>query len=133
MISSLAHPKPRSYNVRMARILPRSLADIRHLLLALLALLAVGLVLRMGAGCEAMAATPAMPMAMQSHCAEMPAKPGKPIRSDVATCALCIALPNAVVTKASVAPLVAIAPVAGLHDRLAGLSGAPAPPPPKIA
>ncbi|WP_157136946.1 hypothetical protein [Sphingomonas sp. PAMC 26617] len=114
----------------MARILPRSLADIRHLLLALLA---VGLVLRMGAGCEAMAATPAMPMAMQSHCAGMPAKPGKPIKSDVATCALCIALPDATVTKASVAPLVAMAPVAGLYDRLAGLSGAPAPPPPKIA
>ncbi|KQN25805.1 hypothetical protein ASE86_06275 [Sphingomonas sp. Leaf33] len=114
----------------MARVLPRYLADIRHLLLALLA---VGLVLRMGAGCEAMAATPAMPMAMQSHCAEMPAKPGKPIKADAAACALCIALPDAAVTKANVPLLVAIAPIAGLYDGLAGLSGGPAPPPPKIA
>jgi hypothetical protein len=114
----------------MPRILPRSLANIRHLLLALLA---VGLVVRMGAGCEAMAATPATPAAHQAHCADSPAKPDRPAKSDVAACALCIALPDAAVAKVGTSPLVGIEPVAVLTDRLAGLAGGPAPPPPKIA
>ena len=114
----------------MARILPRSLADIRHLLLALLV---VGLVLRMGGGCEAMAATPPMPIATQAHCADMPAKPGKPIKPDVATCALCITLPGSSQSKVASQRLPTMAPLASLTDRLAGLAKGPAPPPPKIA
>jgi hypothetical protein len=114
----------------MARILPLSIANVRHLLLALLA---IGLVLRMGASCEAMAATLQAPAAHNSHCADMPAKPDKPVKSDVAACALCIALPDAATPRvASVIPVTAD-PVAALSDRLSGLSGGPAPPPPKIA
>lgn len=112
----------------MARFL--SLANVRHLLLALLA---VGLVLRIGAGCEATAAVADAPAAHQTHCVDMPAKPDKPVKSEVATCALCIALPDAAVHKVGAAPLVAMQPVAALQNRLAGLAGGPAPPPPKIA
>jgi len=114
----------------MARILPRSLTNVRHLLLTLLTL---GLVLRMGGTCEAMAATPATPAAISAHCADMPTKPGKPVKSEVATCALCIALPDATVAKVDATPFISMQPVAALQDRLAGLAGGPAPPPPKIA
>jgi hypothetical protein len=116
--------------MNMARVLPLSLANVRHLLLALLA---VALILRLGGACEAMAATPATPAVQMSHCADMPAKPDKPTRADVSACALCVALPDPGIAKVANAPLVAIAPVAALLDRLAGLSAAPAPPPPKIA
>ncbi|WP_454884639.1 hypothetical protein [Sphingomonas oryzagri] len=114
----------------MARILPRSLANVRHLLLALIA---IGLVLRMGAGCEAMAATPSAPAAHQAHCADMPAKPGKPIKADAAACALCVALPDASIATIGTALAPTVQPVASLSYRLAGLVGGPAPPPPKIA
>jgi len=113
----------------MARILPR-FANLPQLLLALLT---IGLVLRLGVGCEAMAATPPTLAIQQSHCADMPAKPCKAHRTDAAACALCIALPDAAIAKVSSAPLVGIEPFPALDDRLAGLSGAPAPPPPKIA
>ena len=115
--------------MEMARFLPRSLLSVRHLLLALLA---IGLVLRMGTGCEAMAATPAAPAAHQSHCADMPAKPDKPVKSDVAACALCIALPDAMAAKVGSATLVAVESIAARPNHLSGLSGGPAPPPPKI-
>lgn len=114
----------------MARILALSFAKVRHLLMAMLA---IALVLRMGAGCEAMAATPSGPAAHQAHCADMPAKPDKPTKSDVAACALCIALPDAVAAKVGTAHLAAMGPVASLTNRFVGLAGGPAPPPPKIA
>lgn len=112
------------------RILPRSLANVRHLLLALLA---IGLVLRMGGGCEAMAATPAATAAHQAHCANMPARPDKPTKSNVAACALCIALPDRVPVNQEAALLASMEPVASLCDRLVSLTSGPAPPPPKIA
>lgn len=110
------------------RVPPLSLANVRHLLLALLA---IGLVLRVGGTCEAMAAPPPTPAAHQSHCADMPSKPDKPLNSDVAACALCVALPDATGAKVDSTTLVAAAPVAALPDRLTGHSGGPAPPPPK--
>ena len=114
----------------MARILPRSPTAVRHFLLALLA---IGLVLRMGGACEAMAASFAAPAVHEPHCADMPAKPDKPITSNAAACALCIALPDAASPRVASAILPAADPVAALPNRLTGLSGGPAPPPPKIA
>lgn len=113
----------------MAGTIPRSFPQVRRLLMVLLA---IGLVLRIGGGCETMAAAPSMPAAHQARCAEMPAKPDNPVKSDIAACALCIALPDAALAKVSAAPLVVTQPVAALHDRLAGLASGPAPPPPKI-
>ena len=114
----------------MAGLLPRHVATARHLLLALLAM---AFVFRMGAACEAMAATPSGPAAYQEHCADMPAKSGKPVKSDVAACALCVALPCPPPAKVATVPLTALQPVAELPDTLAGLAVGPAPPPPKIA
>jgi hypothetical protein len=114
----------------MARISALSLANVRHLLLALLA---IGLVLRVGGACEAMAATPSMPVAHQGHCADMPAKPNKPMKSDVAACALCIALPDAAAAKVGSSFLVTVEPTVALIEPLPGLAGGPSPPPPKIA
>ncbi|MBB5714969.1 hypothetical protein [Sphingomonas aerophila] len=111
--------------------MPRALPsfDLRRILLALLAL---GLVLRMGAGCDAMAA-PLKPAAQQSHCTDMPAKPDKPLKMDAAACALCVTLPGATPASYGVA-----VPAAGASDPsrpllLAGLAGGPAPPPPRAA
>ena len=110
----------------MARILPRSLANVRHLLLALLAL---GLVLRMGAGCEAMAAVATTSVAQQSHCADMPGKSGMPAKIDAAACALCAALPDTAPAAIGAPPLVTAEHSAGLSEPLADLAGGPAPPP----
>ena len=109
--------------------MPLSLTNLRHLLLALLA---VALVLRLGGACEAMAATPATSAVQMPHCAEMPAKPNKHTKVDVSACALCVALPDPAVGEVGATQFIAVAPVAALSDRLAGLSGAPAPPPPKM-
>ena len=114
----------------MACILPRSLTNLRQLLLALLA---IGLVLRMGSGCEAMAATSTTPAAHQSHCADVPNKPDKPIKGFVAACALCGALPYAAPTTTEDVLFDAMEHSSTPPNRLAGLSTAPAPPPPKIA
>ena len=114
----------------MARILPRSPTAVRHFLLALLA---IGLVLRMGGACEAMAAPLAAPAAHKPHCADMPAKPDKPIKSNAAACALCIALPDVTAPRVASATPSAVDPVAALPNRVTGRSGGPAPPPPKIA
>jgi hypothetical protein len=113
----------------MALIRPKFLENVQHLLLALLV---VALVLRIGGACEAMAATPATSAVQMSHCADMPPNSDKPHKADIAACALCIALPEASIAKVGTTPFVAIAPVAALFDRLAGLSGAPTPPPPKM-
>ncbi len=113
----------------MARILPRSLANARHLLLALLA---VAFVLRIGGACEAMAATPSAPAAHQAHCADLPGKPDKPVKSEAA-CASCIALPVAAPSRDGATSLATISPLASLTDTLAGLASGPAPPPPKSA
>ena len=105
-------------------------ANVRHLLLALLA---IGLVLRMGAGCEALAAVPTTTVAAASHCEGMPASPGKPMKADLGSCALCYALPDAMVAKDRSMAHVGIDPVAAPAGGLVGMDGAPAPPPPKIA
>ncbi|RYD66656.1 MAG: hypothetical protein EOP58_05000 [Sphingomonadales bacterium] len=117
----------RTYKVGMARILPRSLANARHLLLALLA---IAFVLRIGGACEAMAATPSAPAAHQAHCEDLPGKPDKP---DAAACASCVALPVAIPARAGATSLATLSPVASLTDTLAGLASGPAPPPPKSA
>jgi hypothetical protein len=114
----------------MARVLSRSLANVRHVLLGLLAL---GLVLRVGGTCEAMAATPAMPGSHQTHCTDVPAQPDKPLKGDIASCGLCIALPDgtaAVIGTASAPPMAAFAVLA---DRLTSRAAGPASPPPRIA
>lgn len=128
MTASAVALRTQSQNTRMARVLPRSPTNVRRFLLKLLAL---GLVLRIGGACEEMVATPTA-AAHQSHCADMPTKPGKPAKTDVTTCALCVALPNAALATVDTVPPVAIKPLALNNDRLAGLTGGPAPPPPKI-
>ncbi|GAA0732234.1 hypothetical protein [Sphingomonas japonica] len=114
----------------MARILPRSLANARHLLLGLLA---IAFVLRIGGACEAMAAIPSAPAAHEVHCADLPGKPDKPVKSDAAACASCVALPVAIPARAGATSLATLSPVASLTDTLAGLASGPAPPPPKSA
>ncbi|WP_445192623.1 hypothetical protein ACT009_01410 [Sphingomonas sp. Tas61C01] len=109
---------------------PLSIANIRHVLLALLA---IGLVLRMGAGCEALAAVPTTTSAAASHCDTMPATPGKPMKVNLASSALCYALPDAAGTKDSPAKPRALEPIASPIGGLFRLDGAPAPPPPKVA
>ena len=119
-----------SYTTDMMRIRALSFADLRHLLLALVAF---ALVFRMAGACEAMAATPPAPAATEAHCADMPAKPGKPVKSDVAACAFCGALPD---TSSQAAARIAIKPqghVPTPHADVAGITGGPAPPPPKTA
>lgn len=114
----------------MARILPRFVPSMQHLLLVLLAL---GLVVRMGAGCEAMAAKGAATAAHQTHCADMPAKPAKPVKTDLAACALCAALPDTAPAPVEAFGFVLPEHVSTPPARLAGLIGGPAPPPPRIA
>ena len=114
----------------MARIRTLSPWDMRHLLMALLA---IALVLRLGGGCEAMAATPTTPAAHKAHCADTPAKPAKPAGWDRAVCGLCIALPDGAIAKVGATSGVPLEPTAGLRGRLVGLERGPAPPPPKIA
>lgn len=114
----------------MARTLPFSIAHVRQLLLALLA---IGLVLRMGAGCEAFAAVPTATVAAASHCDTTPAAPGKPMKADPASCALCYALPDAAATNDRLATPCGLDPLASPTGGLVGRNGAPAPPPPKIA
>jgi hypothetical protein len=114
----------------MARILPRSMPGIRHLLLALLA---VGLVMRLGAGCEAMAAV-AVPVAVgDTHCADMPAHPDKPAKLSPSICALCAALPDATPAAAATPCLEKMLLDAAPIAQLAGLDFGPAPPPPRVA
>lgn len=114
----------------MVRFLATSRPNVRHVLLTMLAL---GLVLRVGGACEAMAATQPVAAALQTHCADMPAKPDKPVKSEVATCAPCVALPDAAVAQVAMTSIISIEPVPALQERLAGLAGGPPPPPPKIA
>lgn len=114
----------------MARILPRSCLTIRHLLLTLIA---IGLVMRVGSACEAMAAIPAEPAAHHADCADMPVKADKATKSDVTACALCMALPGSVSETIGTSLLPALEPAAGLSDIFAGLASGPAPPPPKMA
>jgi len=114
----------------MARLLPPYLANVRHLLVALLA---IGLVLRLGSACEAMAATPAAPAAHQSHCADMPAKPDKPVKSEAAACAMCVTLPAKLTAPAANVYVATANHTQARQHRLAGMSGGPAPPPPRIA
>ena len=110
------------------RVLPS--INLRWLMLALLAL---GLVLRMSAGCEAMAAVPIAPAAHQSHCADMPAKPAKSVEAASADCALCAAMPDGVAPHAATSTYTEVEPTSIGPVRLAGLAGGPAPPPPRIA
>lgn len=114
----------------MACVLPTSFASLRHLLLALLA---IGLMLRMGAACEAMAAMPQAPAAHQSHCADMPAGSDKPAKAVSSDCALCVALPDAAAPRAHPTTYVQVEPVGARSVRLTSIAGGPAPPPPKIA
>lgn len=114
----------------MARVLPTSVASVRHLLLAVLA---IGLVLRMGAGCEATAATPQAPAAHQSHCADMPAKQGKHADARNCACVACPAMGDPARAPAANAFLVTLKPVAAPLAVMTGLPGGPAPPPPRIA
>lgn len=114
----------------MVRVLPRSLVNLRHLLVALLA---IGLVLRLGGACEAMAATPAAPAAHQSHCADMPAKPDKPVKFDTAACAMCVTLPAKLTAPAANVYVATADHAHAKPHRLAGTSGGPAPPPPRTA
>lgn len=103
-------------------------ANVRQLLLALLT---IGLLLRMGAGCEAMAAKPEATAAAASHCDSVPAGLGKPMKVDPANCAFCHAVPDAAATKDRPAMPRAFAPITYPIGDLVGLNGAPAPPPPK--
>ena len=114
----------------MACVPPRSLTNLRQLLLALLA---IGLALRMGAGCEAMAATPTTPAAHRSHCPDIPNKPDKPIKGDIAACALCGALPDAAPTTTGTVSFDPMEHPSMPPNGLASLANGPAPPPPKIA
>lgn len=115
----------------MVRTLLPYMISVRHLVVVFTAVM---LVLYMGGGCMAVAATPVTADAELTHCADMPAKADYPEKMDSAAgCLLCIALPDASIAKVGVGTFAAIAPAAMLHDRLAGLSGAPAPPPPKAA
>ncbi|HVF94667.1 MAG TPA: hypothetical protein VM900_10180 [Sphingomonas sp.] len=105
----------------------------RHLLLVLLAL---GLVVRMGAGCEAMAASVSATATHQTHCADMPAKPDKPVKpvkADVTACALCAALPDSAFSAVEAAIFDLPEHASASSARLAGLVGGPVPPPPRIA
>lgn len=114
----------------MALFLPRSLANVRHLMVALMA---IGLVLRLVSACDAMAVTPTTPAAHQPHCADMPAKPDKPVKSEAAACPMCVTLPVNLKASAALEYIEnAGHPLAEPH-RLAGTSGGPAPPPPRIA
>lgn len=116
--------------MEMARFLPRSVTNVRQVLLALLA---IGLVLRLGGACEAMAAVP-QPAAAQSHCADMPAHPGKPVKGETVSCAVFAPMPascgDAVPTEIVIAAAIPARPEA---IRLAGLTSGPAPPPPRAA
>lgn len=99
----------------------------------MLALLASALVLRIGGACEAMAATATAPAFLKDHCAEIPAKSGKPAKSDAAACATCVALPCGIPGRVRAMAPNAMEPVASLASELAGLARGPAPPPPRIA
>ena len=114
----------------MARFLSQSLTNVRQLLLALLA---IGLVLRLGGAYEAMAAVP-QPPTEPSHCTDMPTHPGKPVKGGTASCAVCAPMPatrgDAVLTGIVIAAAIPARPEA---IRLDGLTGGPAPPPPRTA
>lgn len=114
----------------MARILPRAVANVRCLLLALMA---IGLVLFTGAGCGAMAATPSAPAAHQPHCTDTPARPDKPVQAANADCPLCGALPDVAPVMRAATHFDRMEHVAARPIRLAGLAGGPAPPPPRSA
>lgn len=114
----------------MVRFLLPYMISVRHLVLAFTAVM---LVLYMGGGCMAVAATPMAASGDMAHCADTPAKADQHGKIDGAACLLCIAIPDASIAKVTPSAIRAIAPTPMLHDRLAGLSGAPAPPLPKTA
>lgn len=104
---------------------PRSL---RRLVLALLT---IGLLMRVAMPCEAMAA-PAATTPM-THCAPHGTAPAKPVKAAGADCAVCVTLPDAA-APASHRPLyVAVEPLEAPRGGLHGLAGGPAPPPPRGA
>ena len=113
----------------MTRLLPRSLSDVRRLLVALLA---IALVLRLGGGCEAMAATPAGPAAHASHCTDMSARHGRHAKAESCACVACPALADPARALTGDGPHVSIVPVATPLAGMTGLAGGPAPPPPRF-
>lgn len=95
------------------------------------ALLAFGLIMRLGGACEAMAAVPATPAAHMADCDRMPAKSAK---ESLSACAVaCVALPDAVEPAVGSVAAVVAEPQPGLTTRLTGLARGPAPPPPRNA
>ncbi|GGB40253.1 hypothetical protein GCM10011380_32130 [Sphingomonas metalli] len=113
----------------MARPLALSVANVRRFLLLLLAL---GLVLRLGSACEAMAATP-VPTIGHIACTDMPAGEHKPLRAVSIECALCAALPVDITAPAGAFVFTPMEIAAGSANSLAGRDKGPAPPPPRIA
>jgi len=109
--------------------------SVSHLRLLLWALLALGLLARVGMPCEAMASPHAAGHAPRSasHCAETPASTGKATQAPVGECALCVTLPDAVLPAADGVPYGSIEPAAAGPAGLRGLAGGPVPPPPRTA
>lgn len=114
----------------MALILSRSLQTMRRLFVVLLT---IGVVARMGATCDAIAASHVTQGAQQVHCAEMPSKPGKPIKAEITACALCVVLPDAPQAMIGTAPPTPMPPTAARVIHMPGLAGGPTPPPPRSA
>ncbi len=112
----------------MSRILRHPLPGLRRLLVALIA---VGLVLRLAGGCEGMAARPEMSTAHVGHCADMPARPAKAPNVEGSTCAWCAALPARMEQRPVGAPILSIVQPPALSASLTSLSSGPAPPPPR--
>lgn len=95
------------------------------------ALLALGLVVRLGGACEAMAMPVAAPVAHMAGCDQIPAKPVKHAPS--ACPVSCVALPDAVHPAIEQIAFVAAELQTDTTAKLAGLAGGPAPPPPRSA
>ncbi len=124
----IARQPPCGYRRDMAHRLPSYIGTVRRMLLAVLA---IALALPMGGVCEAQAAMLAHSVA-EPACADMPKERHHPVKAASIDCALCVALPGPAAAPDASVPFIAIIPVAGLASRLAGLSGGPAPPPPRI-
>lgn len=107
-----------------------SRSPLRRLLVVLMAL---GLVMRLGGACEAMAAVTTPPAAHQAHCPEAPSTPAEPVEKSAAECALCVALPDTASRGTEPATFTVPQPASAVPTRLAGLAGGPAPPPPRSA